>query len=117
MKLREWVVISVVMGFMLCAALVAEFSEVGAKTSLIREKREEKTVLTVTLSGAVEKPGNYECRPGSTLKQLLAKSGLTKQADRKKIPFKRVIYSSQTIEIPQKKRPVSRGMKISLEEK
>jgi DNA uptake protein ComE-like DNA-binding protein len=106
MMLREWAVIALVLGFLVSIVVIAKFSEVKDRDLIIAENGSKSPMhqmtLQVTLSGAVRKPGVYFCKPGSPLKELLKQAGLTPQAQKKKIDFKRIIYSSQSIEIPQK---------------
>lgn len=111
MKLREWVTIVLVIGFMASISLIAHYSEDEAHSAL--NKAPSAQMVTVSLTGAVKKSGAYSCKPGTTLNELLKKVGLDAAADRKLIPTKKVFYTSQSMEIPRK----IEGKKISLEEK
>ncbi len=111
MKLREWVTIVLIVGFMASISLIAHYSEVEAHSA--PNKAPSAQIVTVSLSGAITKPGAYACKPGTTLNELLKRAGISSAADRKLIPAKKVFYTSQSIEIPRK----IEGKKISLEEK
>lgn len=114
MKLSEWVTIVLVIGFIASISLIAHYSEKGSATAINTTNRALETqMVMVSLSGAVKKPGTYPCRPGTSLNELLKKAEIAPAANRKMIPLKKVIYSSQSIEIPRK----IEGKKISLEEK
>lgn len=115
MLLREWIVIGLVIGFLLSISIIAKLSETGSIACIQSESKREK--ILVVLKGAVKKPGDYSCEPGTPLKELLKRAEISPAADRKKVGFKKVIYTSQTIEIPEKKRVLPKGKKISLEEK
>jgi len=115
MLLREWIVTAFVVGFLLSITIIAKLSEEASIAAIQSESKRARVV--VTLKGAVKKPGDYSCEPGTPLKELLKRAGISPAADRKKVALKKVIYTSQTIEIPEKKRVLPRGKKISLEEK
>jgi len=101
------------MGFFGSICVIAKFSHVP---SLRRENLTElsKEKITIHLRGAVKHPGIYTCDRGSCLNQLLRQVGLTKEADRKKIPFKKILFSPQTIYIFPKEQATK---KFSLVEK
>ncbi len=69
---------------------------------------ESKRQIEVEIAGAVISPGKYQFSPGITLKEVLGVVGLSKQADRKKINFKKIIYIPERIEIPEKQKKVGR---------
>lgn len=94
--------IGLLFGF--AAALIVASQVTYRKSETLLEKAlvgMEKTV-TINLFGAVAQPGAYDVKPGSTLRELLKKAALTEDADKKKIPFKKVFYTSETVEIPKK---------------
>lgn len=103
--LREWLVIALAIGFFVSIGLIAKLSTVSASSYLSRESSSKK-MITITLKGAVVGEREYTCLPGTTLKELLKRVKLRKNADRKTLPLKKVLFTSQTIEIPAKKAPV-----------
>ncbi len=100
MTIREWVATSLVLGFLAFAAVTANFSLTRAKNILYKTPPPKK--LTIFLTGAVQNPGEYECTPGISVKELLKKTDLKSSANRRKIPFKKILLSDQTIQIPEK---------------
>ncbi|NGX58901.1 MAG: hypothetical protein KR126chlam3_00042 [Chlamydiae bacterium] len=102
MNLREWCVITFVLGFVAFAATVAKFSGFQAK-KVLQDSPPPKTV-SIHLSGAIRNPGHYACTPGTSLKELLKKAGIQPTANRRKIPFMKILLSDQEIQIPEKKR-------------
>ncbi len=104
MFLREWVAIFVVLGFLGSLTLIEKYSRVSSRKIVAREHEAATRLLTIHLTGAVKKPGIYKCEPGSSLKNLLDSVGLIASANRKKISFKKILFTSQKIEIPEKKR-------------
>lgn len=108
LHIREWAVIGVVGGLIAAFSCVSWFTRLHAKADLERwaHATQNKKEIEITLIGAVKDPGKYLFSPGVTLKEVLQKVGLSKQADRKKINFKKVIYTSEKIEIPAKPKKV-----------
>jgi len=99
---REWALIALVAGFFGAITFIAESSRVSKPkfSSSIEEHLPSK--IKIVLTGGVVQPGIYECDPGSRLGTLLSKIELLPAADRKKIPYKKVVYHSQSVEIPVK---------------
>ena len=112
--LREWIVISGIFGVLGTIILISAFSQVRSKKELAAQ--EPPSSITITLSGAVSEPGEYHCRPGTAVKALLDQTSLTATADRKNIPFKRIFFHSQNLEIPEKMPPLLKEAKNSLVE-
>lgn len=83
-------------------------SSSGAKTEEMSDCIPSETVQ-VTIGGAVERPGIYEVKPGSTLASICKRAGLKKTADRKKLYLKKTILSSVAIEVPEKRKDGERG--------
>lgn len=89
--------------FMVTLIALSELTRVHRSTllqsaSAVREREK----IEVRLTGAVISPGLYRCDPGISLGQLLKEAKLSTEADRRRIEFKKILYSSQGIEIPQK---------------
>lgn len=99
MLLREWGAISLFLGLISTIFFVASFSDQNRVKILPTQAR---ALIEIKLTGAVKKPGIYHCEPGVTLKKLLGEVSLSKKADRKRIPFKKVLFSAQSIDIPEK---------------
>ena len=116
MIVKEWIVIGGVLGFMLTLMLFAKLSEETAKKILNNCEEKIEKELTITVFGEVVAPGSYRCRPGLSLKEFLSNIELTPNADRKKITRKKILFSSQEIKIPAKKRRFSEEKKNRLEE-
>jgi len=114
MKIREWVSLFLIFGFLGYNVIIAKGSESRAKATLI--KNPEPKELKIQILGAVERPGIYTCAPGTSLKELLLKANVKPVANKGKIAYKKILLSSQTIEIPEKIQKVSQREKISLVE-
>lgn len=114
MLLREWICIALVLGFLAAVGVIAKFSEVRSRSLIVKE--EATPLIKITLSGAVERPGVYQCRPGTPLTKLLDQAGISKLADRGKTPFKKILLVSQSVEIPGKRHSSLGAEKISLKE-
>lgn len=114
MKIREWVSLFFILGFLGFSVIVAKASESRAKTTLLRNSNPKQ--LEIRVIGAVKNPGIYTCAPGASLKELLLKAKVKPGANRGKIAYKKILLSSQTIEIPEKTQKVSQREKISLVE-
>lgn len=101
LTLREWVCFCLIIGFIL-SLLVIEWtnspSAFSSKNSFIASKKK----IEITLIGAVKESGTYTFEPGITLGKVLKKKKLLSSADRKKLPSKKILLCSQTIEIPYK---------------
>lgn len=65
-----------------------------------KHQKTAETYLAIELTGAVKKPGIYYILPGTSLKQLLKQAGVRKDADRPKIPYKKILYSQESITVP-----------------
>lgn len=97
---REWALLSLILGFFLAICLVAYRSYVPPVSDL--EPIAPAASLQIVVTGAVAEPGVYTCRPGCNVKTLLAPLSLLPTAHRKQIPYKKVLYHSQAIDIPEK---------------
>jgi len=111
---REWVMISLILGFLMTLIILTIFSQIPEKSVFANKKDHSLATIQVSLRGAVKSPGKYSCMPGISLKALLKEVELTKDVDRKKIPLKKILYSSQSIEIPRKNDTARDKSKISL---
>jgi|GEM_PF-3059901 len=112
---KEWCFIALVLGFLGLLGLNANFSTVHSK-KLLKNTPPPKN-LTIFVSGGVENPGDYVCQPGVALQEILKKAVLKSSANRRKIPFKKILIADQRIEIVEKKGEKLRDEKISLVEK
>ena len=117
MLIREWAIIGLLGGLLTTLLVVSKLSRIDSTVALEQEITESSKLIYITLSGSIQQPGTYSCRPGCILKELLAAVPLSGEADHKKIPYKKVLYSSQSIEIAAKKNRPLGEKKISLEEK
>ncbi|MDN3507133.1 MAG: hypothetical protein P0S96_07890 [Simkaniaceae bacterium] len=113
--LKEWCSIALVLGFLAFLVVGANFSTVRAEKNL--ESTPPPKDLAILVVGAVENPGEYTCIPGTALQEVLKKAGLKSSANRRKIPFKKILLADQKIEITEKKARNSEEEKISLVEK
>ncbi|HSX12263.1 MAG TPA: hypothetical protein VLF61_02105 [Rhabdochlamydiaceae bacterium] len=102
--LPEWATVGIVVCLILVCCCVSWIVRLRAKADITGWDRVSETpkMVEIDLQGAVSCPGKYQFHPGVTLKEALQTAGIGKQADRKKINFKKVIYVSGTIEIPAK---------------
>ena len=100
---REWLALSLILGLIGSLITISTFSKIsiskrmGSEFYLIKEQK-----IEILFTGAVKKPGVYYFPPGYPLKVALKEVGLLKEADRKLIDFKKVLYSSEAIEIPRR---------------
>lgn len=102
LALTEWTAVLLIFGAM------ATFCGIGwyqghQANRFIQSEKGQKTAesnLAIELMGAVKKPGIYYVLPGTSLKQLLKQAGLRKEADRKKIHYKKIFYSEEAVRIP-----------------
>lgn len=100
---REWILIALVLGFFCFVVALSERTGIKVDTSKDMKIARSQQEIQITLEGAVQAPGVHSCTPGISLRALLSQVDLSKNADRKKIPYKKILYSSQRIEIPRKK--------------
>ena len=114
--LREWLALALILGFLGAVSLIASYSNYRTHKTLQEYIPYEKRVIEVEIKGSVAKPGVYSCAPGTSLKELLEKAEITERANFRKTPFKKIFFTSESIEIPEKKGRNRRGKKISLEE-
>jgi len=115
LHLREWVAIALVLGFFASVSLIAHFTQIRGDHLIEAYLPLEKREIEIVIKGAVKKPGIYSCRPGTSLKKLLDQAGISDEANRRKVPFKKILFSSQTIEVLPKKSASRESEKISLE--
>lgn len=113
---REWVFIALILGFLGATSLISHYSQIRQKRLVDEYVPHRERTLEIVIEGAVEKPGTYECRPGTPLKNLLDQAQLQEKANRRKVRFKKVLFSSQTIRIEEKKGRSQSTAKFSLEE-
>lgn len=100
---REWVAIASVLGFFGVIILVGKAGEIRSKRIVRNQTSPLEMMIEVELLGAVKNPGTYTCKAGILLGELLKEVGIQEDANKKKIAFKKVLFSSQTIEISSKK--------------
>lgn len=101
--IREWLLLAILLGLLTCFALSSQLSRPLAKSSLLKEKEQyTQALIDINVSGAVISPGVYKFPPGISIKEILAQVGLAATADRKKINFKRKIFGSVSLEVPEK---------------
>lgn len=100
---REWIAIVTLLGFLVAGSIIEKNSRVKGRKILASQEKIEPKTITVLLKGGVTHPGPYICKAGTSLKSLLSEAGLKKTALRRKIPFKKIIFTSQEIEIPEKR--------------
>jgi len=91
--------VALVLGFLVCLTLISASSQFAPIPENKRAVKEEVS-LTINLSGEIKRPGTYACVPGTTIKQLIGKRNLTKNADRKKVQNQKVLYQSQSVKVP-----------------
>lgn len=106
LQVREWVIAAFIIGLILACSGLSWLTRhhTRANTSgwvSVPESREE---IEIEVVGAVVLPGKYRFFPGVTLKEVLKAAGISKQADRKKINFKKIIYISERVEVPSKQK-------------
>lgn len=100
---REWITVSIVLGLMGSVTLFSWGAPHHHKASQqLKRAAILPAKISLTVEGAVKNPGTYFFTPGITLKEVVREVGLTKNADRKNIEFKKVFYESQEVAIPQK---------------
>lgn len=101
---REWVIVGIITGLIAACCGLSWLTRMRTQADITEwaAVTENKQQIEVEVSGAVLFPGKYTFSPGVTLKEVLQKAGISKQADRKKVNFKKIIYISAKIEIPSK---------------
>ncbi|HSX03120.1 MAG TPA: hypothetical protein VLG76_00135 [Rhabdochlamydiaceae bacterium] len=101
---REWAIVGLISGLIIACCSLSWLTRMRAKADIAgwNEVGACKREIEIEVSGAVLSPGKYPFSPGVTLKEVLQTTGISKQADRKKINFKKVVYNSEKIEIPAK---------------
>ena len=103
--LREWGAVLGIFAFIAAVATVSECKRISnAEQINLKKASQEQLQIEICLKGAVQNPGVYRCDPGTALKELLKEAKFSKNADRKRVEFKKILYASQVIEIPEKKR-------------
>lgn len=117
MLTREWLAVLMFVGLVFSLIVISRLSRVEAASQLAVCSGVAERKVSITLTGAVVEPGRYQVLPGTTLRDLLRQAPLSKRADRKKIPFKKVFYASQELHIPEKQEPCNPDKNISLLEK
>jgi hypothetical protein len=96
---REWAAIFLVLSLF----LILGISSWRPSIRISGSRPCEATQIEITLMGEVAQPGVYLVSPGTTVKEVLKSISLLKSADRRQIPFKKVLFSSQTLIIPARK--------------
>jgi NADH:ubiquinone oxidoreductase subunit F (NADH-binding) len=100
---REWIVMALFLGclgMLICSSMISQ-SRAMKCVELSVHQADVKKVL-VTISGAVKRPGSYLVPVGSSVREAVKLAGISKDADRKNIPYKRVILGSCEIEVSKK---------------
>jgi competence protein ComEA len=69
-----------------------------------------KKIITVSVKGEVEAPGDYKIAQGTSVKEILEMAKPTERADLKKINLSRKLTRQNTIKIPSKKKTVSKPL-------
>jgi hypothetical protein len=108
---KEWVIISLVLGCF--SYLVVTSSTSSSRLVNPSPSNLVMSEIRIKILGAVKRPGEYSCAPGTKLQEVLKRAGILGSANSKKIPLKKILLVDQTIEIPKKKG----REKISLVEK
>ncbi len=102
LALTEWASVLLIFGAMATLCGIGWYQGHQGNRCIQSEKGQKtaESHLAIELTGAVKKPGIYYVVPGTSLKQLLKQAGLRKEADRKKIHYKKILYSEETLRIP-----------------
>ena len=58
--------------------------------------------IEITIEGAVESPGVYQFKPGISLREVVEVARLCKNADKRKLKWNKIYFSSERVEIPKK---------------
>lgn len=111
--MREWLAIALVGGIITSLAITSWLPqlEIEKAASHFHNTCLSRPLIEIQIEGAVNHPGVYSFPPGVTVKEVLKKVSLLKQADRKAIAFRKVFITSQTLVVPYKKaetRPMKR---------
>jgi hypothetical protein len=106
LQIREWVIVVFVAGLILACSSLSWLTrhKTRADTSGWISVSESRKEIEIEVVGAVTLPGKYRFFPGVTLKEVLKVAGISRQADRKKINFKKIIYVFERVEIPSKQK-------------
>lgn len=102
--IRQWLFLAFFGALLLALVATSSLSKVSTSKELARQIHLAQKPISITLQGAVKRPGVYLVQPGSTLQDLLKEVELSENADRRKAPLKKVFLVSQTLTIAEKKR-------------
>lgn len=99
MFFREWFAVLCTACFVAAVFLTRAFPS----RPLISMDPPPPETIQVEVQGAVEKPGVYEVKVGSSVHSVMAQAVLTKAADRKALYLKKKLLSSCSLTVPEKK--------------
>ncbi len=103
LKTREWASVCVVAALMISLVAVRLIKDLSLDVKYVQLEAEAKnSQIAIYVTGAVQESEVFYVRPGVTVKSILDKAKLLNTADRKRIPFKKVLYHSQNLVIPSK---------------
>ena len=99
---REWAVIALVVGIILSLIAISWLSERRVDRQIAQAKKsfQSDALIAIEITGALKNPGTYFFKPGITLGEAVKDLELLKEADRRKIPKKRILFHPQKVEIP-----------------
>lgn len=105
----EWMIVALVAGLIgaLGTASYLNSNILRTKHRIASSVALQDQKIEISVEGAVENPGLFFLKPGCTLKEVLKRSRLSRNADRKKLDFEKIIYKPSRIIIPHKM-PISK---------
>ncbi len=108
---REWIAIALVGGLVILLAIVSWLPQLNLENEVAgyRVERAKQPTIEIVLEGAVSHPGSYTFAPGVTVREVLKATSLLKEANRKEIPFRKVLLTSQTLVIPHKEANIKKA--------
>lgn len=103
LMLREWGVLALLSGLMFSFFLTSLLSrERSGRIYEGKKHQYDQALIEINVTGAVISPGVYKFPPGMSVKDILGQARLTSRADKKKINFRRKIFTSEQIDVPEK---------------
>jgi len=103
LQVREWLFLAILSGLIGCIVMTSQLRSSSTRVIWNQQKLNyTQALIEINVTGAVISPGVYKFPPGISIKEILGRVGLTEQADKKKINFKRKVFSSTELEVPGK---------------
>lgn len=111
LSFKEYLSVCIVVWFMgLIASLSLYQRQEELYTCKAWTEARKSDEITVEFIGAVDDVCIINCRKGTPLKELLKQVRFSRNADRKLINSSKVLYFSQTVDVPTKKKSAQKSL-------